>query len=307
MKIIFLSVTGGKERLLSTSPAILLAAVFLFAGFFLVAGAWFGYLNGADEAAGHGMSNYQDLQELLDEQRQGLKSLKVAGQHHVDDLALQFGRLQARMTRLDSLAGQLIEQTELKDELSFDAEPALGGLDGRRFAEEVAGAELLQDMAQLERVLADRAWKLDLLEALLVSRKLQIEMLPAGKPIRRGVLTSRFGSRRDPFSGKKSFHRGIDYQAKPGTKIFAVASGVVNFSGTRGGYGNVVEIRHANGLMTRYAHNKRNLVEEGAPVLKGQTIALVGSTGRSSGPHVHFEVVRNGVAINPIKYIQNKQ
>jgi murein DD-endopeptidase MepM/ murein hydrolase activator NlpD len=308
VKIIWVYAKGDKTRRLSTSSVgLLLAAIFLFGGFLLVAGGWFGYLSGADEAGGKGMADYGDLQLLLEQQRKELQTLKESGQYHVDALAVQLGRLQARMIRLDALAEQLGEQAGLQDSLDFSGEPALGGLPQGTWTHEIQAAELLQEMAQMERSLADRSWKLDLLEGLLVNRKLQMELLPAGKPIRRGLLTSKFGKRRDPFTGKRDYHRGIDFQARPGTEILAVASGVVKFSGKRSGYGNLVEIRHSNGLMTRYAHNQKNLVSEDEPVLKGQAIALLGSTGRSSGPHVHFEVVRDGVAINPIKYIQNKQ
>lgn len=306
MKIIFVTPSGDQDRCIAFPRRLILLALLLIAGFLLLVGAWLGYLSGAEDATGQGMGHYADLQALLQQQRQELEGLQQAQRHQWDALALQIGRLQGQLTRLDSLAGQLVRQTDLDDDL-LKMPPALGGLAPIGLNAEVSAAELLQETTGLQRQLAEQAWRLDLLEGLLLDRRLQLELMPAGKPIRRGLITSHFGSRRDPFSGQRDLHRGVDFQAKPGTEILAVASGIVNFSGEQSGYGNLVEIRHANGLMTRYAHNQRNLVGTGEPVLKGQAIALLGSTGRSSGPHVHFEVVKNGVAINPIKYIQNKQ
>ncbi len=288
------------------TPRFLLLVLLPIGGFLLLVGGWLGYLSGAEDASGQGMSSYQDVQQLLHKQREELESLRSAQQHQMDALSLQLGRLQGQVTRLDSLAEQLVAQSDLKDEDLLQQAPALGGPAPLGLPAEVNAADILQEATRLQGRLSEHAWRLDLLEGILLDRRLQVELLPAGKPIRRGLVTSGFGSRRDPFNGQKDRHRGVDFQAKPGTEINAVASGIVNFSGQRGGYGNLVEIRHANGLMTRYAHNRRNLVKEGEPVLKGQAIALLGSSGRSSGPHVHFEVVENGVAVNPIKYIQNK-
>ncbi len=112
--------------------------------------------------------------------------------------------------------------------------------------------------------------------------------------------------RTDPITGKMEFHGGIDYAGKTGSSILSVASGIVTWSGVRYGYGNMVEINHGNGYQTRYAHNKKNLVVVGQKVEQGQIVALMGSSGRATGPHVHFEVVNNGKAVNPKKYISLK-
>ena len=119
-------------------------------------------------------------------------------------------------------------------------------------------------------------------------------------------MSSGFGKRTDPFKGKKSYHRGVDFAGKRGADVVAVASGVVTRAKKVSGYGNVVEIRHADGYSTLYAHNKKNLVKDGDVVSKGQTIALLGSTGRSSGPHVHFEVHRNGKIVNPLRFVRSR-
>ena len=137
-----------------------------------------------------------------------------------------------------------------------------------------------------------------------MNRTLLAEAMPSGKPVKKGWMSSGFGKRTDPFRGSKSFHRGLDFAGKRGSDVVAVASGIVTRAKKVAGYGNVVEIKHADGYSTLYGHNKENLVKEGEMVSKGQTIALLGSTGRSSGPHVHFEVHHNGKIVDPLRYVR---
>ncbi len=222
----------------------------------------------------------------------------------IDAVAARVGVLQAEIMRINALGQRLVEMAGL-DEEEFDfANPApAGGPDDavlrRNDVDEVA-----QDLAKVLSELDDRKRKLGLLEALIMERDLKRHTTPDGWPLKvGGVLTSKFGYRRHPITGRRSMHKGIDIAAKPGTDIVATADGIVIFSGRKGGYGNIVELRHANGLETRYAHNQRNLVAEGDMVGKGQVIGKVGSTGRSTGPHVHFEVRRNGEAVDPMQYL----
>ena len=148
----------------------------------------------------------------------------------------------------------------------------------------------------------DREQKLSVLETLLMSRSLRERVMPSGRPIEEGWLSSKYGKRNDPFTGKQDFHKGLDFAGKKGSAVMAVGDGVVTWSGKRTGYGNLVEISHGNGYVTRYGHNQSHLVEMGETVKKGQQIALMGSSGRSTGPHVHFEVLRDGKTVNPAKY-----
>ena len=144
-----------------------------------------------------------------------------------------------------------------------------------------------------------------MLETLLMDRSLRERLMPSGRPISKGWLSSNFGKRADPFTGKQEYHKGVDFAGKEGADVLAVGDGVVTWSSKRSGYGNLVEINHGNGYVTRYGHNKSNTVEVGETVKKGQQIALIGSTGRSTGPHVHFEVLRNGKQVNPAKFTGN--
>jgi len=149
-----------------------------------------------------------------------------------------------------------------------------------------------------------RADQLAVLESLMASRRLSQDLKPEGRPITSGWLSSYFGNRADPFSGKQKLHAGVDFAGKEGSDVVAVASGVVTWSGKRYNYGTMVEINHGNGLVTRYAHNKDNLVTVGETVKKGQLIAAMGRSGRATGPHVHFEVLQDGRKVNPLKYLQ---
>ena len=158
----------------------------------------------------------------------------------------------------------------------------------------------------LNEQLSSREQQLTLLEDIIMVRQLATETKPVGRPIGKGWISSYFGDRPDPFTGKIVMHKGIDFAAKDGSDIFAVADGVVTWSGKRYGYGNLVEINHGNGYVTRYGHNAETLVTVGDSVRRGQAISLMGSTGRSTGPHVHFEVLKNDRQIDPIRFVQSK-
>ena len=146
--------------------------------------------------------------------------------------------------------------------------------------------------------------QLEVLDDLLVSKKLQADTFVAGRPIKKGWLSSRYGKRIDPFTGKTAWHNGVDFAGKVGADIIAVASGVITTAQSRTGYGKTVEINHGGGYKTRYAHAKELFVDVGDVVRKGDLIAAMGSTGRSTGPHVHFEVFKNGRTVDPAAYLQ---
>jgi murein DD-endopeptidase MepM/ murein hydrolase activator NlpD len=238
-------------------------------------------------------------------EREQIARAKAEQRAHLDAMALRIAELQAHLMRLDALGGRLVEVGELdREEFDFSVAPPAGGIDDALPNGDQSIADLTQQMQQLARRLEDRELKLETLEVQLMNRDVRAEVTPSGRPVTKGWLSSGFGKRTDPFTGKKSYHRGIDFAGKPGTEVIAVASGVVMRSERASGYGNVIEIRHADGYTTLYAHNKENLVYAGDVVSKGQTIALLGSTGRSSGPHVHFELHRNDKIVNPLRFIR---
>ena len=155
----------------------------------------------------------------------------------------------------------------------------------------------------LSRQMDDREVELGVLENLILSRNLNEQIKPKGRPVTDGWISSYFGSRSDPFTGYTAVHKGVDFAGRSGAQVIAVATGVVTWSRERFGYGKMVEINHGNGFVTRYAHNERNLVSVGETVQKGQPIALMGSTGRATGPNLHFEVLRNGRQVNPLQFV----
>jgi murein DD-endopeptidase MepM/ murein hydrolase activator NlpD len=223
----------------------------------------------------------------------------------LDSIAARVGQMQAEIIRINALGQRLVEMAGLDGE-EFDFwQPAPSG--GGATKASIRGNradEVIHDLTKVLAELEDRKRKLVLLETLIMERDLKEHVVPDGWPLASGgVVTSKFGLRRHPITGRRSMHKGIDIAGKHGADIVAMADGLVIFSGRKSGYGKIVEIRHANGLETRYAHNSRNLVVEGELVTKGQIIAKLGSTGRSTGPHVHFEVRRDGEAIDPIRYL----
>lgn len=219
-------------------------------------------------------------------------------------LTVRLGELQARAIRIDALGKRLVEISDLdKGEFDFDRPPGVGGPEGSTVAD-IDMQDFERAIGNLAHQLEDREQKLVLLETMLRDQDIFEETVPRGQPIEHGWISSHFGTRTDPFTGKRALHFGVDFAGKEGSKIVAVASGVVTWSGERFGYGRMVEVDHGNGYVTRYAHNSMNFVKVGDVVQKGEHLALMGSSGRSTGPHVHFEVLREGTAVDPIAYVR---
>lgn len=222
-------------------------------------------------------------------------------------MTVRMAELQARLMRLDALGERLVEVAKLNGgEFEFSRVPAVGG------PEEAEQLELdrptfLADLDQLAADIEAREQQLEVLESLLENRKLRQEVSIAGRPVTWGWLSSRFGRRTDPFSGRPAWHAGVDFAGKEGSDIISVGSGVVTWAGERYGYGLLVEVNHGGGITTRYAHAKEILVSVGDIVKQGEPLAKMGSTGRSTGPHVHFEVRQNGKAVDPARYVYRKR
>lgn len=307
MNIIFLSQHTKKWGSVEVGLTVIVSALVLFSVLVMFAGGWIGYRLAMIEARESGMASYSDLKEVLVTQRDSLAQVKERAEYHLDALALRLGNLQAHVMRLDALGERLSRLGKLgQEEFNFNQAPAMGGLESMGSDEPAKGSELAKELDALSSTLDDREWKLDLLEAMMLNRKLQLEVQPSGKPVRQGWVTSNFGVRFDPFTGRQAMHTGVDFEGVTGSDVLAVASGLVIYSADKTGYGNVIDIRHGNGFVTRYGHNKKNLVKVGDTVTKGQVIAQLGSTGRSTGPHVHFEVIKDGKQINPISYLSGK-
>lgn len=260
---------------------------------------------------GYRLNPNQDSQELVQEWQQQIYQQQVQLQYlrqeanaDVDALSSRLGLLQAHVMRLDALGQKLIQMANIdKGEFDFGNIPALGGPENSSQKASTV-SELTSAIEKLGLELENRENQLMYLEDLVMNKNLQKEVQPSGRPILKGWLSSYYGLRTHPISGQKEMHKGIDFAGERGGKVIAVAKGVVTYAGKRWGFGRVIDIAHGNGFVTRYAHNSRILVSVGDTVEKGFQIAEIGSTGRSTGPHVHFEVLKNGRPINPVKFIQ---
>lgn len=248
-----------------------------------------------------------DVRSLHDEvvlQKQSLTTLESASRRDLDALALQLGTLQAQATRLNALGQRLTQIGKLDDgEFDFNEPPAMGGPEDPAASAHALDNSLSNNISELRTRFEREETELNVLENLLLDRKVDRALLPSGYPVATGYIGSGFGNRTDPINGFNEYHSGLDFDAPMGSDITAVAEGVVVFTGEKAGYGNVVEVDHGNGYMTRYAHNSKNIAQVGERVHAGQVIAKVGMTGRATGPHCHFEVWLHGRAVNPLTYV----
>ena len=257
-----------------------------------------------------GVSKTQAAEETLAaeearERAEALANLAVEAERRLQSMTLLLAELQSRVTRLDAVGMNLTQSAGFEPgEFNFNVPPALGGplMASQDDARELIPA-LEGELFALSTALDDREVQLDILSELIQGEQVKNDATPAGRPILSGWLSSRYGSRIDPFSGKKAWHEGIDFAGREGSNIVAVASGVVSWSGERSGYGKMVEVAHGDGVITRYAHNQENRVKVGDMVRRGDVVALMGNSGRSTGPHVHFEVHKNGRPVDPASYL----
>ncbi len=245
-----------------------------------------------------------DWRSELEAQREQLERARRTAADQVDALAVRLGQMHAQLLRLDALGKRLTDMARLKrGEFDFDRPPAVGGPQTGLSA--AAAAPLFPSLLdEVARTIDDRERQLAALESVILARELTRQILPNGRPVLTGYLSSTFGKRVDPFTGRDTFHAGVDFVGAAGDPVLAVAAGVVSYAGPGGGYGQLVEITHARGLVTRYAHNQQVLVAQGTTVRQGETIAVLGSSGRSTGPHVHFEVLQDGTPVDPLRFMR---
>ncbi len=258
-----------------------------------------GYLfRGSDAIA---RKELTQLRNQLNTDRKALDAARDDAQREINAVAARVAQLQAQANRLNALGDRLTNVGKLKDgEFNFSELPGVGGPE---ITEDAKSPELTVSLDAIGNKFARAQKQLSVLEALLFDRDLEAARMPSGMPAP-GYISSGFGTRADPFSGGRAHHLGIDIDAQTGDPVTAAAAGIVSFSGVRSGYGNVVEIDHGNGYKTLYAHNSKNLVRPGDLVRAGQLIAKVGSTGRSTGSHLHFEVHIDGRPVNPRQYLE---
>jgi len=303
MKLILLTDSRATARHIHFSMPVLVACVTLSLTILIGGGA---VLFARSMASGQSIVGIDEMRADLTAHKAQLADLRGRAQEQLDALAVRMGSLNASAIRLNALGQRLTTMADLDDgEFDFVSDPALGGP-----LESAAGpaagqlSDFFDEIGSMDRSLHDQEQQLLVLERLMLNRKLRERVFPQGRPVKAGYISSHFGKRTDPFNGKTASHRGIDFAGKRGSDVVAVAGGIVTYSGPRYGYGNMVEINHGNGYVTRYAHNEQNLVAPGDQVQPGQNIALMGSSGRATGPHLHFEVWHRGRPVNPVKYVR---
>ncbi|WP_339081436.1 M23 family metallopeptidase [Pseudomonas sp. TMP9] len=301
MHIILLSRRHGAARSLSLELRWLLLALLLLLSVALgggvAVGAWW---------APATVIVHDDAQvnQVLDQQRAEVGAVRLDAQRQLDAFAVHVAELQARLTRLDALGARLTELADLDaSEFDFSLNVGQGGAEDALGDSAYAPPPFMDELDQLSLRLDSREQLLEVLEQLIGERQLSEAEYLSGMPVRNGYMSSSFGRRVHPLTGRNTQHKGIDFAAKAGSDVVAVAAGVVSFSGVKSGYGYTVEISHADGYTTLYAHNQSNVVQIGDLVQRDQTIAKVGRSGRASGYHVHFEVTKDGRVVNPASYI----
>lgn len=302
MKFIIVSNKTGKHRSFNANAFIFGVAL---AGLISMPAAvgYLAYQFGVGESGLTG-EMVAKWREVLNEQRDSVEATKEDVKRTLAASSFRIAQLQARIVRLDALGERLTKVGRLEHgEFDFSESPAMGGPEnpvGQEGYQPPAYVELLDNLA---REVEDREQQLGVLETLLAKRKMDRDVFIAGRPIEKGWMSSRFGHRTDPISGNRAWHNGVDFAGKSGSNVISVAAGVVVYADVRNGYGKMVEINHGGGYSTRYGHHRDLTVKSGDIVRKGEVIGLMGSSGRSTGPHVHFEVFKNGRVVDPSTYI----
>ena len=244
---------------------------------------------------------------ILSSQRQEASKNRAFLHDSLNTMAVKLGQMQAQVVRLEALGERLTKLGGLpKQEFQFDKPPSQGGPESSVPSRDLSYLELGKQLDQLSKRLDDRTDQLGVMESMLLKQRVKAYSTPSKFPVKIGWYSSNYGWRIDPFTGQNAFHEGVDFMAEIGTPILAAAGGIVVYSDNHAGYGNMVEIDHGNGLASRYGHMSKRLVKVGDVVLRGQEIGEVGSTGRSTGPHLHFEVLLRGQPQNPTKYLSQK-
>jgi murein DD-endopeptidase MepM/ murein hydrolase activator NlpD len=299
VKIILLRSSGGSHAL---RVSRWMGALVISTGL-VVAAAWAGF--GTNLLGGRQMDpqTVAHWRQEVEAQRLELQDLLDRSTAETQAVGRQLAQMQARLLRMEALGARVAEVADLDDgEFSFDQPVPVGGPD-LTVSEPMPLSDLRADVDTLARNLKSRETELEILESMLRDREYRAEVAVAGRPVTWGWISSAYGERVDPFSGKMAWHAGLDFAGKQGSDVIAVASGVVTHAGKRFGYGEMVEVTHGDGYVTRYGHHAEIVVSVGEIVKKGQVIGKMGSSGRSTGPHVHFEVLKDGRRVDPARYV----
>ena len=246
----------------------------------------------------------QLMKDELSSQQAELRAIEKNANRRNSAISTELAGMQSSLWEIEAIASSLSALVELpQEEFNFDPAVSQGG-SSQEPARKLDWPDLESQLRQLQLKLERRQKELRVLDDIVKEKKSEKDSVLRGKPVKRGWYSSAFGRRMDPITGRPAWHAGVDFAGKLGSDVIAVASGVVVYSGRKDGYGNLVEIDHGNGVTTRYGHHDELKVEVGDFVKQGDVIGLMGNSGRSTGPHVHLEVLRDGRAVNPLKTIE---
>jgi murein DD-endopeptidase MepM/ murein hydrolase activator NlpD len=341
MSITILQRSSQGMRSIKLHNIVLGSLVLLFISVVIIAGvSGYYYAASEDKAAKVEQLTIDNWQNEIDNQWKEINLAKSSSQQKINALTARLGLLQAHVTRIDAAGERLLSLSGIdKKEFNFDQLPAVGGptvdlssqdqteaqtdiqlqnkvrsiADNIKTDRQASGEFNQPNMIdynewndifeRLGRSLESREQQFQVIESLLMDKHMGVERYISGRPTTKGWLSSFYGKRNDPFTGKPAWHNGVDFAGSEGDNVISTAAGVVSWVGERSGYGLLIEINHGDGLVTRYGHNKAALIEKGAVVKKNQIISIMGNSGRSTGAHVHYEVIKNGKPVNPIRYI----
>ena len=300
MKLTLLFRSNKARFIINISKQKILLALLAISGLFLVSSR-------STHSPEENIARIQFAKTGLDEQAKEVSLLKINTEQRMTGMMLKLADMQSQILRLDVLGSRLVEQAKLNStEFSFNKIPSTGRPLGSSSVDIQVQDVLLSKMVGMLDKIQNKAQELSALESIMLSHHITQESKLEGKPISSGWLSSYYGIRKDPFNGKPAMHKGLDFAGKEGQSVFATGAGIIIWSGSRYGYGELVEIDHGGGFVTRYGHNKKVNVKIGDVVTKGQSIAVMGSTGRSTGPHVHYEVLLKGKPQDPLPYVYRK-
>ncbi|MUH72937.1 M23 family metallopeptidase [Psychrosphaera haliotis] len=279
------------------------------AAIFLIATVWFissSLMNNND--TDHVREQLLLAQKEYSDEKQQLMGLKRQAEHQLSALTLKLGEIKGQVNRLDAVASRVATQANIPaEEFNFDLESSVGGPNSETASDVMTSVDgLFSEMEEMLVKLDGQERRMAVLESILMNTHIEEEIFVSGRPIKSGWLSSYFGVRKDPFTSMPAMHKGLDFAGDEDADVVATGAGVVTWADSRFGYGNLVEIDHGDGVVTRYGHNKSLLVSVGDIVTKGQTVGKMGSTGRSTGPHVHYEVLKRGKQIDPLPYVYRK-
>src|SRR6201996_650946 len=304
MNVIFVGRRSGRVKQFDLRHPVIMSAAVLFVLGIIGTAFSIGVGLGARHGGGNPIDQLGNWSAELLHQKAQLEDTKRILQEKVNALAMRVGQMNANVIRLDALGKRLTRMANLDDgEFDFGHPPPMGGGETGADGQPAQIPSLTAMVDDLQNQLSSREQQLGVLENLILTRELNKQVYPEGRPVQQGWISSYFGSRSDPFTGYSAGRKGIDFAGTEGSKVSAVAAGLVTFAGERSGFGQMVEVNHGNGLSTRYCHNEKVLVKQGDMIRKGQEVALLGSTGHSTGPHLHFEVLKNGVQVDPLRFI----